>query len=356
MCCCDVDGRSDDGELVVPCPKPHGPVHEGPIKTSFRILNVIKNANEQWRNSRDDETRKRTKFDVSGNVVELYLVNCGIDIVPTELAQFSYLERLWLSGNMISVLPDELRFLRRLEAIWLSNNALARVPQLPVSLKILCLDTNRIATFVGAERLTNLVELDMSGNLLVEVPDVIGALRNLQKLDFHDNRISTVSPKIGSLASLQRLSLHSNSIEELPEEIGELRRLTYLTLHHNEMRALPGSFGKLTSLIRLSAHVNDLEVLPDSFADCCNNIASLSLFGNRLREIQAPVFSNLVKCQKLALYNNRLAMLPNEVKCMVELETVWLYANDWIEGGISPELFKLPKLTEIFMDEKNMSS
>lgn len=60
-------------------------------------------------------------------------------------------------------------------------------------------------------KLTNLTELDLSGNDLKEFPLVVLQLKKLKTLDLSSNQLESVPPEIGNMESLQTLDLRDNS-------------------------------------------------------------------------------------------------------------------------------------------------
>ncbi|WP_117234553.1 leucine-rich repeat-containing protein kinase family protein [Vibrio maerlii] len=127
--------------------------------------------------------------------------------------------------------------------------------------------------------------LDVSGNLLTELPDflanlpklkiifassnnfthlpsVLGACPSLEMVGFKSNQIKHVSSD--SLPPrLRWLILTDNQIEILPEVLGERSKLQKLALAGNRIQKLPDSFSQLINLelVRLSA--NNLQAFPD---------------------------------------------------------------------------------------------
>ena len=111
-----------------------------------------------------------------------------------------------------------------------------------------------------------LIELNLPGMDINELPVSIGNLKCLQILNLQVNRISILPSSIGNLTSLKQLDISNNFLAELPESIGQLQSLVSLDISKNyRLATLPDSIGNLISLERLVATNISLEYLPDTF-------------------------------------------------------------------------------------------
>ncbi len=81
--------------------------------------------------------------------------------------------------------------------------------------------------------LTQLNQLQLSGNNVKNVPDDIGSLINLKVLKLHKNKIEEVAPGIGKLVNLEKLDLSKNNLKSLPNEISKLKKLKKINLKGN---------------------------------------------------------------------------------------------------------------------------
>lgn len=157
--------------------------------------------------------------------------------LPAELGNLTNLVQLDLRQNQLSTeqLPPELGRLCKLERLYLTKNNLATLP-------------SEIKTMYS------LKELDAANNMLISVPEEVGALvcvittclvgrrtlntswqTNLTRLNLSGNRLLTLPPTIALMTALNKLNIKSNEIHELPAEIGELQGLVKLDLSHNMM-------------------------------------------------------------------------------------------------------------------------
>lgn len=80
-----------------------------------------------------------------------------------------------------------------------------------------------------------LKELYLDHNRLQFLDPMIGQLRCLEKLDVSGNLILNIPEEIGMLVDLQHFLAYDNNITDLPREIGHLHRLEVLGLEGNPL-------------------------------------------------------------------------------------------------------------------------
>ncbi|ERB65647.1 protein kinase [Vibrio coralliilyticus OCN008] len=152
------------------------------------------------------------------------------------------IQRLQLSEQLTELPREILTLSDSLEILDVSNNLLCELP----------------------EWLTELTQLKIvfaSNNRFTHLPLVLGQCERLEMVGFKNNQIVRVAEE--SLPEqLRWLILTDNQIEQLPESLGHRPRLQKLTLAGNKIKALPKSFKNLLNLelVRLSA--NQLDVFP----------------------------------------------------------------------------------------------
>jgi internalin A len=112
---------------------------------------------------------------------------------------FKKLKEIDLSENQISVFPKSLVD-SPLKILNLSGNKLNRIPEI-------------IGSF------ESLVSLDLSYNEITEIPEEIGALSNLRVLNLSGNKISILPKNFAKLTKLQELYINGNPIGDAPLEI-----------------------------------------------------------------------------------------------------------------------------------------
>lgn len=149
----------------------------------------------------------------------------------------------------------------------------------------------------------NLKKLDMSAepydpfhapfiNRISSIPPKIGLMTDLEELDLSGNMISLIPPEIKNCKSLRELYLGRNTITKIPEEFCELRNLEALNLRYNSIKSLPDKFGSLANLKFLNLEGNNILTLPGSFTKLVN-LEDLIIAGNP--ELISPPYDIALK-------------------------------------------------------------
>lgn len=168
-----------------------------------------------------------TKLELYGNEIEE--INA--------LSGMKQLNNLVLSKNKIQHL-DALRGITGLTLLKLDDNEIADISPLNnlTSLRTLWLHTNKIQNLGqngGLRNLTNLDDLQLHSNPLLEILEPISGLTKLTGLTLHACRISSVAPLSG-LTNLTSLTLSYNRLDNADlRDLYTLDRLTTLDLRSN---------------------------------------------------------------------------------------------------------------------------
>ena len=129
--------------------------------------------------------------------------------------------------------------------------------------------------------LVNLKELDLSSNLLTDLPNSLGRMKALQILTLTWNKLSALPDTISQLTELRELYLGFNNFKNIPECVGSLRKLVTLEANDNCIRKLNQSIGQLIRLKRLQIQFNDIQVL-DHRISHCEDLTDINVMGNPL--------------------------------------------------------------------------
>lgn len=216
----------------------------------------------------------------------------------------------------------------------------------------------------GLFDLKDLQKLDLSNNLLKEIPESINKLRNLAFLSLSDNQLKKIPDSIGDLKKLKILDLSSNDIDQLPFSLGTISSLRILNLERNKLKTIPNSLMRLEQLKELYLGSNNIISLPKHLFDfkrddhikgwinavyhfedqerifqnvknmkklweTIGSIESLELLDlnrNRINKIPQPLFK-LKSLKVLNMNFNELEALPNELWDFKNLETLLLGFN-----------------------------
>lgn len=222
-------------------------------------------------------------------------------------------------------------------------------------------DLNKVK---GLFDLKDLNKLDLSNNLLKEIPESINRLRNLAFLSLRSNHLKKIPDSIGDLKNLKILDLSSNDIDQLPFSLGTISSLQILNLERNKLKTIPNSLMRLENLRELYLGSNNIISLPNHLFDYkkddhikgwinavyhfedqerifqnvknmkklwetigrIDSLELLDLNRNRVDKIPQPLF-NLKSLKVLNMNFNELEALPNELWNFKNLETLLLGFN-----------------------------
>ncbi|CAC5384169.1 Protein flightless-1,Protein flightless-1 homolog [Mytilus coruscus] len=252
------------------------------------------------------------------NCIVLNLAHNNISMIPNQLfINLTDLIFVDLSDNDLETLPPQMRRLTNLQTLILNNNPLihAQLRQLPAltSLETLQMrNTQRtLNNFpLGVDTLTNLQDIDLSGNDLPRVPETLYKLSPLKRLNLSNNQITELSLVIDTWVNLETLNLSRNKITALPSSLHKLVALKKLYINSNQLDfdGIPANIGKLHNLEVFSAANNNLEMIPEGLCRCG-------------------------KLKRLLLNGNRLVTLPDILHLLPELETLDVREN---QGLVMP--------------------
>lgn len=167
------------------------------------------------------------------------------------------------------------------------------------------------------ERGKRLVELDLSGNKISEIPEEIGDLGLLEVLDLRGNLISSLPESICRLEKLRILGLDGNKLSEFElKNIDKLRNLHTLSIRNNNLTKLPEEIDRLENLYYLYSMHNKLTRLPEKIGGL-KRIEEADFSDNLITEIPRSI-GNLKTLKTLDFESNKLTLLPSEILNLVK--------------------------------------
>ena len=162
--------------------------------------------------------------------------------------------------------------------------------------------------------MTNLTNIYLQSNRLLEIPEDIKSLVNLEILDVGNNQMSKLPQSIGHLRVLKKLIVTQNQLTSVPESIGQLTHLVSLQLSHNRLHNLPYSLIRCVSLQELHIDRNVFRTLPN-FLTRLPNLQTLSACGNQLAYLPCLPFAAIQRF--LCDSNCDLSHLPYPLACQM---------------------------------------
>jgi internalin A len=290
------------------------------------------------------------------NREELDLAGMGLRELPPQIGELTGLQKLvlgkvekwnWVEGKLVPTLvtnqltawPEELQQLTQLRELDLSGNPLGHCPDwigqfgLLEQLRLNSIGLSEIPDSIAA--LTNLTELWIHSNQITLIPDSIAVLTNLTHLLLDSNQITSIPNSITALTNLTELGLSNNQITSIPDSIAALTNLTRLWLSSNQITSIPDSIKQLTNLIQLWLYSNQITSIPDSIATL-TNLTHLGLSINQITSIPDSIAA-LTNLTHLWLHTNQITSIPDSIAALTNLTDLWLASNQitFIPGSIA---------------------
>ena len=201
--------------------------------------------------------------------------------------------------------------------------------------------------FEDISRLKKLKKLDLTGNFISIIPEIITNLTSLETLNLNYNAIKNFPENIDRLINLKKIFLNYekgiNSPTELtlPTNFGQLHQLEELKIYHSHMEKLPESFTNLKKLTTLvitgealsflypSSDKNGkhLTHLPDDFENL-SNLQYVDFSDNFITHLPDG-FGNLSNLQHIDFSRNKLTFLPDSFGNLRELQTA-IFTNNYL--------------------------
>lgn len=181
-----------------------------------------------------------------------------------------------------------------------------------------------IRSLKGMSYLKSIVDLNLTGNRIGEMPQHLEELQymeSLRSLQLNRNGISQIEP-IGKLLELNSLFLDNNQIRDI-SHLAHLKELRRLGLNNNQISNLEPlkELTQLTSLwLTNNNQINNLESLSE-----LKSLVFLSLNNNNQIRSFEPI-SELISLEQLSLNNTQISDLT-PLSRLTNLNAVWLQDN-----------------------------
>ena len=264
-------------------------------------------------------------------------------------------ENMDLSYNRIKDL-DKITLLKNLTQLNVSHNLIMNIPK-------------------EIKELKNLVQLNLSHNIIFEIPTEIGMLEKLILLNLEYNQLKSIPSILGNLSNLDRLNLSHNFINNLPEELWKLKNLKFLGLSENRLEELSNSIEKLINLkvltlddneklLSLPPGLENLKSLEEIYVDKGfsirkflnkndQNPKKINLNNKKLPCIPLDIIMRKEELEELYLRNNNLTKIPSLLVKLKKLKKLDLSKNRINSiADIPDEIFELPKLKTLILSIK----
>ncbi|XP_016156657.1 PREDICTED: PH domain leucine-rich repeat-containing protein phosphatase 2 isoform X2 [Ficedula albicollis] len=288
---------------------------------------------------------KRAAADtLEGNKSVAYMDLRDNQMTDLDLSSLVSLEQLHCERNKLRELTLSGFSLR---ALYANSNCLTAVNIYPVPGLLTCLELahNQLQCVPDwACEAKKLEVLDLSYNLLLELPSRILRSLSLRKLMVGHNRLQSLPPLLEHIP-LEVLDLQHNLLTKLPETLFvKALNLRYLNASANSLESLPSACTGEESLSMLQL----LYLTNNNLTDQCipvlvghPNLRILHLANNHLLTFPASKLSKLEHLEELNLSGNKLKTIPTTVANCKLLHTLIAHSN---EISIFPEILHLPRI------------
>ncbi|MHA1819963.1 MAG: leucine-rich repeat domain-containing protein [Promethearchaeota archaeon] len=371
-----------------------------------------------WKNAGEDLNvviKKLDEFIEASQEIEAYN---GVKLYERDVNILKYFERI--IGEEIPEVPSESKGIKfgfmhenlHLTGIFLKETSEnKKVQPLHLPKEIFKLKTLRYlhAPLIDLppqiSQLENLIELDISGGIVSELPDLT-PLKKLKKfeikgcgilkcdrktMDFCDKffnwrkynknlnqdnafylgimlremDIDEEMPKIvfnnknagfkysyDENGVITRIQINKKKINFLPETVTSFPKLQRLDLHDNQLSSIPESIGRLTNLKELDLEFNKLSSLPESIGRLIN-LKELNLGDNELSSLPESI-GHLTNLKELRIFNNNLSYLPESIGPLKNLRYLYLQENKL--SSLPESIGRLTNLEILILENNKLSS
>jgi Leucine-rich repeat (LRR) protein len=167
---------------------------------------------------------------------------------------------------------------------------------------------------------------------LERLPSLIGNLIHLRELKLDSNDLTSIPSEMSNLINLERLSLSNNLLKSLPDSLSSLINLRSIHLAHNLFYCVPNCLTFLLGLYYLDLTSNKITKLDASLTRLKRNLTFISLFDNRLLELESWI-SDMNRLSELWLGQNMIRVLPYDLTKIVSLDWKENYHSIILEGN-----------------------
>lgn len=223
----------------------------------------------------------------------------------------------------------------------------------------------RIEGYQKSEELDELIELDLSGARLSEVPEWIYQAKKLEILVLDYNQITRLPKRLEELSALRRIywryndlkggvkvpaldgiekiDFTGNSLARLPK-VHRLKGLEELVLENNNFTKIPTWRGRrLKDLVELDLSLNPIE-LDKRWYGLLDHVSILKLNKCEINSLH-PSFYKMEGLTELQIQVNQLDSLPEGISALANLTKLSFYKNKLTELPL--DFYELKKLVVI---------
>lgn len=270
--------------------------------------------------SENELSSLRPELCTLGSLESLNFSENAVEALPEEIGQLTKLTTLVAFKNKLTCLPDTIGLCQALEEVNFFNNKLIKVPASLAELEGLVdlnLGGNKLKTLPSTKKWAKLERLALSWNTLVMLND-FGGMPRLKQLQMGRNQLSELPPDaFDGCTQLESVDVSTNLLTELPTSLLQCATIETLDAASNQL-AQPGDFAKLTSLRILKLGPNKIASVADANLDKCAALETLFLNGNLLTNLPAALAALPVVSRVNVSGNKELNLEDPDTKIVVD--------------------------------------
>ncbi|KAK8736052.1 hypothetical protein OTU49_005205 [Cherax quadricarinatus] len=325
---------------------------------SLRSLNIGRNRLTYLKPTSFVGLNDLTKLDLSRN--SLGLNSCRSLWVTGKL------EELYISGNPLRELCPDLEQLKNLRELYASNILMSEVQTSTMAqlqhLEILDVSDNMIVEIpLGSFVSSKLQRLNLAENHLLQLPESVffDGMIHLKSLNVSGNPLQRLMgssvPSGVTLPSLEQLeATHTNLTVLTSLELLHMPALRSLNLQHGAIsKVSPGAFSKLSQLTKLNLGYNMMEFLARERLRGMLALTHLNLTRNRLKKLdQLP--SDSMNLKVFDVSGNMLTELEESTLRHAESLEELILRDNWVTVIHPRALLHLPRLSLLDLSHNNL--
>ncbi len=249
------------------------------------------------------EISKQTDSMITHNLRNISLSHNELTDVGAIINGSTMLEHLNLSHNQLSNIPSENQQIKKLNE----------------TLRSLNLSKNNFELIPNSwQGFTYLKSLDISDNPIKKVrTDFLFSLSSLNELNLRNCNLDELKVENPTrIAFLEEVNISENLIEELPSNIFKIHRLRKITAQNCRFTTIPAEISQCNSLHYFDASGNKLKKLDENLFGTTSNISTLKLANCNLTAFPQTILS-LDILGHLDLSNNQIEEIPFAILDMV---------------------------------------
>jgi hypothetical protein len=131
--------------------------------------------------------------------------------------------------------------------------------------------------------------IDLSDNLLTELPDDLHVFSKLKIIFLSNNPFEVLPEVLGKCSTLKMIGAKACKINTIPSN-SLPKSLKWLTLTDNKIKKIPSAIGDCKDIQKLILSGNEIEEIPAEIVSC-ENLELIRLASNKLEEFPSVLFS-----------------------------------------------------------------